>query len=221
MNGLAKAQYRSTDEILTEGRTVPKVVEAGKNLSSFTTVAAKRLAAKLKVIHECDRGCSWCCHQPVGVFIPEVLAIAAHLRDTKTAMELDDIRDKLRRQVASLEGVTDIRKVRQTCALLVEGRCSIYDRRPAVCGSYFSQDEAACKRQHDTPEDMGFTIPVYGTQVFSATGAGAGLALERHDLDDVIVLLSRALLIALDNAEAGQQYLDGLPVFATAVYDQA
>src|SRR5581483_5166621 len=36
----------------------------------------------------CREGCAWCCYKTVGTAAPEVLRIAAHLRQTRTPEQL-------------------------------------------------------------------------------------------------------------------------------------
>jgi Fe-S-cluster containining protein len=209
----------ATYEIVSEGRKDPlKIIEAGENLSGYIADTTRGIAVATKVQHHCDRGCSWCCHMPVSALIPEVLAIAEHLRQTRTAVQIDDLRAKLREQVDGLKGLPDIRPLRQTCVLLEEGKCSIYGIRPGACAGYWSTDSDQCERFYNHPEAQTESVLVFGLPITTAILSGARGALHKHRLDSESVLLSAGLLIALDNPDAAKDYLDGKPVFHSAHY---
>jgi hypothetical protein len=69
----------------------------------------------------CAVGCDQCCHVDLGVF-----EIEAH--DVRAALaELDaDTRAVVRRQAQQTTH----------CAMLVEGKCAVYERRPLICRSH-------------------------------------------------------------------------------------
>ncbi len=69
----------------------------------------------------CQRGCDFCCHQPVGTLVVEGLAIAwFHHQDgiDEKAPELGRVRGK-------------------ACPYLADGECSIYPVRPISCSTFF------------------------------------------------------------------------------------
>ena len=74
----------------------------------------------------CRAGCDRCCHQRFSVFEVE----AAPIREALAALELadPDLRQRIR------EHGQDGGSAR--CALLVDGRCSVYDQRPLICRSH-------------------------------------------------------------------------------------
>lgn len=74
----------------------------------------------------CAPGCESCCHQQLSVFEVE----AARIRRALSALEDRDpgLRQRVREQAAVLDD--------PRCALLVEGRCSIYAERPLICRSH-------------------------------------------------------------------------------------
>lgn len=74
----------------------------------------------------CRSGCDRCCHQRFGVFELEAAPIRAALAD------LAVLDPELRERVRTRGRDTSL----DACALLVDGRCSVYDQRPVICRSH-------------------------------------------------------------------------------------
>jgi Putative zinc- or iron-chelating domain len=92
---------------------------------------------------ECQAGCSACCHQMVLCTPFEVFSIARHLLDSKTAADLEAVKDRLER-LAGLPLHPDARYgIQNPCALLDNNRCSIYEQRPSVCRTLLWASRAA------------------------------------------------------------------------------
>lgn len=74
----------------------------------------------------CAAGCDRCCHQRFSVFEVE----AAPIRDALARLAVSDpeLRDRVRTQ--GLDGALE------ACALLVDGRCTVYEQRPLICRSH-------------------------------------------------------------------------------------
>jgi Fe-S-cluster containining protein len=75
----------------------------------------------------CGPGCDRCCHVRISVFAIEADRIAARLR--AIAQEDPELRERVRVQ-ANDPALAD------RCALLVDGRCAVYDERPMICRSH-------------------------------------------------------------------------------------
>ena len=73
----------------------------------------------------CTAGCDRCCHVRISVFAIEADRIAKRL----AVLEVEDpqLRERVRGQ-ASAPG--------DRCALLVDGRCAVYEERPLICRSH-------------------------------------------------------------------------------------
>lgn len=72
----------------------------------------------------CAEGCDSCCHRRFSVFAIEARPIVRALA------RLDpDLRERIRQQADDPEHA-------DRCALLVDGRCSVYDARPLICRSH-------------------------------------------------------------------------------------
>lgn len=76
---------------------------------------------------QCGPGCETCCHVRIGVFTVEAVPI----RDALA--HLEQINPALRARVRSQ---ADDTTHADHCALLVDGRCTVYDVRPLICRSH-------------------------------------------------------------------------------------
>jgi hypothetical protein len=146
---------------------------------------------------QCRPGCVSCCHLMVMGPPIEILAIARHLLDTRTAAELEAIEQRLR-AVAEIPLDPVLRmKSRTPCALLENGRCIAYQQRPAVCRMTLSQSRAACEACLD---GRSAAIPYIDqpSRIAAVMQAGIDYALlTRRNLSTEGAELARALLIAL------------------------
>lgn len=105
----------------------------------------------------CERGCTFCCHQRVGVLPHEAAALWNYL---ETAMPRDVaavVEERLLRNAEVTDGMTadEHRAARVACAFLVDGRCSAYEVRPSTCASYHSLSRARCEYAFRHPEHAG------------------------------------------------------------------
>lgn len=92
----------------------------------------------------CKRGCNWCCHGvAASTYLVEALGIVDEVLNKD-----DGARQMLALIPTFLEQATELAKPwmrislwaekRQACGLLVEGECSVYAVRPAICRALVS-----------------------------------------------------------------------------------
>jgi len=77
--------------------------------------------------YACAEGCETCCHQRFSVFEVEAVPVRealARLAETDPAL-----RQRVREQATDPDH-------NDRCALLVDGRCAVYDARPMICRSH-------------------------------------------------------------------------------------
>jgi Fe-S-cluster containining protein len=94
----------------------------------------------------CRAGCESCCHQRFGVFEVEAAPIRAALRALATTSPAR--RERVRHQA---DDPADASR----CALLVHGRCAVYEARPLICRTHglpvavpSAQDNAKMRVDH-------------------------------------------------------------------------
>ena len=144
--------------------------------------AAEPLLTKTKLHAQlaCRRGCSHCCHYPVGITYPEAMRLAMAVRThpelvARIHTESQSARERTWEQLVGLP-----------CPLLINDACSAHESRPMPCRALGSLDATACadalSTDHAPPRDE------------EAWWRGLGAA---HALADVSSAGSRELRSAL------------------------
>jgi Fe-S-cluster containining protein len=125
------------------------VVAALEHELAAQRVAGARIA--------CAAGCAFCCHQRVGVFAHEAVALLQHLRTKLPRAEATAIEQRVLANARTIDGFTpeQHRAANLRCALLVDGRCAAYEARPSACARYHSLSRARCEHSFDHPEAIG------------------------------------------------------------------
>jgi Fe-S-cluster containining protein len=215
-----RSQRLKTAELLGSGRTPLRVIETAGHAAQLAERALDEALASEppRPPLACQEGCDWCCHKVVGVAAPEVLRIAAYLREHLAEPELQEVTARAeahaekRRAFANDPWAAD----RLPCPLLVVRRCIAYPVRPLTCRGYTSSDARRCERAATTRQPTA--VPTHGlslrltTFILDGMRAGvteAGLAGDR-------LLLAEALRIALTTPNLTERWLAGEPVFAQA-----
>jgi Fe-S-cluster containining protein len=150
----------------------------------------------------CQKGCSYCCHLLVVVTIPEILAIAQHVRENFTLKERETLLRAIDTALAATKGLSRKERMdtRVPCPLLKEGSCSVYDNRPLPCRSYHSFDVEECKRDFEDPaarHTIGYNN--LAASVGATAELGISVALDSQRLDGRNLDLIRALKIAMED----------------------
>lgn len=199
-------------------RSSDAVIRAVRNIAAhygrFVQQASQRIQPPPLA---CKAGCSHCCSMTVTATIPEVIAIAAHIRnrttDTQRTMFLQRINDKA---AAIRAAGNNASTLRHTCPLLLNGRCAFYGVRPLACRAWNSYDDNACMKaalmSGNTPKP-----PLFDQQhnIGGYTFMGLLLGSRYLGVDDRPVELTNGLKTALDNPDAAEMWLQGKAVFTT------
>jgi Fe-S-cluster containining protein len=166
----------------------------------------------------CTKGCYYCCHIRVEAFAPEIFRIKNHLEETLPPDRLNAIRETITDRAQRATGLSPraYNAARISCAFLVEGMCSIYSVRPAMCHIHHSTDVEACKSLYRNPED-----PTHGAQAVPGLlqYAHAHLrslprALQRVGVDAQSHELHQALDLAFSLPDAYERWASGEDLFA-------
>jgi len=157
----------------------------------------------VRAVVACRAGCDACCHVPVDVQAHEVLFAANHLMTHFPPEALEQVIARLaahRSRIAALvPGERDT--IRQPCALLVNGSCSIYEGRPQPCRAHHTSDAAVCAA-HLVDPTIDITkvyIPALRARMF-AVMMGVDEAIEAAGYDDRSYDFGSALHEALTNS---------------------
>jgi Fe-S-cluster containining protein len=108
----------------------------------------------------CAPGCTFCCHQRVGVLPHEAIALFRHLRTGLPPDEAAAIEQQIRANADRIEALTadEHRSANIACAFLRAGRCSAYAVRPLACATYHSLSRERCEQAYQRPRDMGTPV---------------------------------------------------------------
>jgi Fe-S-cluster containining protein len=140
---------------------------AGPQGLANVVAASRRLVARIEAefagsaaagaTTACAAGCSYCCHQRVGILPHEALALAGWLQQQLPPELATAITARIRANAARIDALTpeQHRRANLPCAFLVEGSCSAYPVRPLACASHHSLDRSRCERAFRHPEDAG------------------------------------------------------------------
>ncbi len=108
---------------LARSELTATLVQLRRRVDAHFDAAVARSPAAFR----CGPGCEACCHVRIGVFPVE----AAPIRDALARLADRDpaLRARVRAQADDPDHA-------DRCALLVDGRCAVYDDRPLICRSH-------------------------------------------------------------------------------------
>ena len=168
----------------------------------------------------CREGCSLCCSLRVDVYAHEVFLIVHHLRTRFTPAQLAEVVTRLAAHAARVLPLTPFEHAtsNNVCALLQDGRCSVYAVRPHSCRRHHSLDFAACQYTYDHPTDLEFPA-AHDNELFRTLTEAMRHGSEvyaRLGFDSTIYELGTALAEALDTPSSWRRWRDGKKAFLHA-----
>jgi Fe-S-cluster containining protein len=165
----------------------------------------------------CEAGCHFCCHLRVEIRPYEAFVLAHHVRTSLTATQQAALSAALEANLARIAPLTSEQHVRAgiPCALLKDGRCSVYAARPAACRKYYSISLATCHAAHAQPHaPLGGAIEHDTVRLAgNAIALGYAKGVEDAGLDAQPVELHFALRAALVNDKAEKRWRAGKKPF--------
>lgn len=180
----------------------------------------------------CGAGCAWCCHQHVAIAPPEAVAIARHVERRFTPEQRAALEERIKALDTVTRGATVAERARlkQPCAFLVEGACSIYEARPLRCRRVHSRDAGYCRWTMENPDEAAalrkqrtgpgpYVVP--SARIMDSALRGLARACRDHGVSVETLELTAAARIALSVPEVEQHVLNGEPVFAAALLAEA
>jgi len=199
-------------------RVVHDLVERAKQDRSIAPVMEfihdnmKRAQAMLRgVTIECKEGCWYCCTRWVDAKIPEVLYIS---RVTIGRADIADATKSAGETFGHLDYEQRKREV-TPCAMLVDGRCSVYAERPLVCRAAVSRSVEVCERSY-----LKTNEPIARPRVFGLVGGIFSIALAgalwQSGLDYRAYELTSALEVVENEEDAERRWLGGEELFGQA-----
>ncbi|MEO6993362.1 MAG: YkgJ family cysteine cluster protein [Lacunisphaera sp.] len=172
--------------------------------------------AKVRATVACRAGCDFCCSVPVHVQAHEVLLAAEHIQMNFSPQDLATVIEKTAAHRHRLTGLQlDERGLlREPCALLRDGCCSIYADRPEVCRSHHTSNAEVCRDDLTLPDVPIETvyIPALRARMY-AVMLGLDAAIESAGFDDRAYDFGAALHEALTNSLCRERWLRHEPAF--------
>jgi Fe-S-cluster containining protein len=115
----------------------------------------KEIDSKPKV---CQRGCFFCCYQPIEIFTIEKVTLGEYIQkelssETKQAIKEKTIewldffdrntpsKEPLTSKAAYVDFRTTAKSIPFPCPLLFNGECSVYKARPLACRVHYVNDD--------------------------------------------------------------------------------
>lgn len=141
---------------------------------------------------QCRRGCSHCCHLPVGVTFGEVMRLAHGLVATP------GLAAAVAAAAAATRGLAWNALAGHACPLLLDGVCLAHAERPLACRALASSDARACAAALRGPA----VVPFDREALWRGLGAGDVLAAAEPALGHRE--LRSALVAVLGAAPAAQ-----------------
>lgn len=168
----------------------------------------------------CRAGCSLCCSLRVDVFAHEIFVIARFVRAHFSEAEIDRLLGDLAAHSARVRPLTPFQHATSNnpCALLRDGRCSVYEVRPLSCRRHHSTDFAACQFAYDHPADLDFPAAHVRELYHQASGTMQEVSVlySEFAFDQTIYELGTALAEALRAPESWQRWLEAEQAFVEA-----
>lgn len=198
---------RSVFDGLGNGSVTPQIV---KFYSAFDMATASS-----KVAISCKPGCTYCCHYHVMVTGTEVFAIAEAVEKLPVATR-DLVKGRIRAVASQTKGMPRDTYVRTNieCAMLQQGRCSVYASRPIACRGHHSADVSVCKKTFDDVNSTALAPKDYDREVVFRAFDNLQLAANHSaGVDTTKYELHAALLAAVSNPVTWKRWRSGKSAF--------
>ena len=141
---------------------------------------------KVRARVACRPGCDFCCRVPMGVQAHEVFLVAEYIRAHFSPEEQAGVVARTaahRERVAALQP-SDYGQLFEACALLKDGRCTVYKARPEVCRAHHSSNAQVCAdylQDQSVDLDKAYIPPLRGRMFAVMLGIDQGFAEAEFD----------------------------------------
>lgn len=169
----------------------------------------------------CRAGCGTCCHVPVGVQAHEVLLAAEYIKTHFSAEDFEAVLARLAAHRDAFAGRTmnERAALKNACALLREGSCSIYEARPEACRSHHSHNLAGCRSNLETGIDTtDVLIPEIRARMF-AVMLGIDQGVAEAGFDGQAYDFGSALHEALTDGMCALRWMQRQPAFPESCHE--
>jgi Fe-S-cluster containining protein len=141
---------------------------------------------KVRAKVACRPGCDFCCRVPMGVQAHEVFLVAGYIQSHFSPEERAAVIARTaahRERVAAMQP-SDYPQLFEACALLKDGKCTVYESRPEVCRSHHSSNAQVCADYLQDPTidlEKAYIPPLRGRMFAVMLGIDQGFAEAEFD----------------------------------------
>lgn len=171
---------------------------------------AKLIASSASPGIACQSGCWYCCYYKVEARAEEVLQIADYVSKKFNAQRLQRLKDDVASNAATLRGRSDQDQLKANlkCPLLEEGRCSVYQVRPARCRTFNATDVSGCKQSWQEPDNLTISNTLIPALYLAGEAHLKGFrqAMADTGYDTTVYELNSALHTALADSTARRRF---------------
>jgi Fe-S-cluster containining protein len=191
-------------KILSGPPATLSTIELARSIHELTDRSIRQVHATCRDGHRvaCQSGCTYCCKFPVAASAPEVLAIAAFVRDQFDDEQQAALGARVEANIAATEGMdmSQRDRVRLDCPFLEAGKCSVYEVRPIACRGCSSYSVEDCREDYEHP-GTGVEIRANGLRelVHGALREGLAVACKSASVEHRLLELVRAYKIASED----------------------
>jgi Fe-S-cluster containining protein len=170
----------------------------------------------------CAVGCTFCCHQYVGLSMPELAILTKFIQSNFKAAQITRLIGRLNEVASATKGMGQFERAASKidCPLLdqTSRQCSIYATRPLTCRGMHSLDRDACEADDATP-GQNHPIPQYESHksIVQSIAIGLQLGLAENDIEPEELELTSALLQALTGPGAIDHWIKDQKEFENTV----
>ncbi len=195
--------YGIASRDITDFKSLTPLFEAMQEqytaISKLTQSFAIRVHRENKPIN-CEKGCSWCCYQPVYLTTQEAILIFQYMQQSTDVSFQNSIKANVKAKYKKTKGLPEEKKqlIRHACPFLLQGACSVYPVRPMACRIYLSSDKNSCKTKYDNPGnknnlpalyDFMLRAGQYMNEGFVGFLKGNGKKMEEYTVEEFMYIL--------------------------------
>lgn len=170
-----------------------------------------------RATHACAAGCCFCCYLPVDVTVPEALSIMAYSQTALAPEAFAAMQRHIMATAAKVRGLSfeEHAQAHIPCALLVDGRCSVYPSRPLACRAWNSTSVDRCKEVfYGDPVTMLPPLDTCAYEEVWSVARGVAAGIKQARLDSKTYELHSILQRLVEQPEAVSHWLRGGDAFA-------
>lgn len=174
----------------------------------------------------CARGCTFCCHQYVGLSVPELAVLAKFITSRMNRAGQTRLLARLSEVALATLGMGHFERASShiDCPLLdpESRRCTVYVARPLTCRGMHSLSREACE-EDDVAPGRTRPIPQYASHkaVTRSIAIGLQLGLAERGAQVSELELTAALRQVLERPEMFQRWIGGEAIFKGVVVPPA